>query len=420
MIDIIITLIPKLFLTYILKRFMNIFFQTKDVEKKKERILYILFFILTTSVQILFRFPLANITINIMMIFLITQLYEGRQKKKIIVTLLVYGICMICDILTVYAYADYIIGKNYNEVVAYSSVFLISICEFVIERFLIKKKKVDFVPPYGGILVLIPVISIIILIILTMNNLNNQKILVSVSAGILLLNLLIFYLYDVLITAYLKLEENALNERQVAVYANQLKLLTKSDEKVRSLRHDMKHHLSELLILAKKQNNEDIKNYINDMQDYLKNPEERVNSGNQEIDSILNYMLNRANNILKKVKADIIVPQHLNIRSFDMNVIIGNLLENAITAAEKSQDKYLSVSIKYEQKMLIINIRNSHCNTNKKKGETYITTKKEKQDHGIGLENVRKIVNCYQGTMNIKDENQVFNVSILLYDKIKN
>ena len=60
--------------------------------------------------------------------------------------------------------------------------------------------------------------------------------------GILLINLLIFYLYGVLVDAYLKLEERALFERQIASYANQLNIMTQTEEKVRTLKHDMKHH----------------------------------------------------------------------------------------------------------------------------------------------------------------------------------
>ena len=178
---------------------------------------------------------------------------------------------------------------------AYVTVLLISICEFIIERFFVKNREKGFTPPYWNVLILIPVISIVILFILLMNDLHNQIILVSVSAGILLINMLIFYLYNALMDIYIKLEENVLFERKLESYANQLDVLMQSEEKISALRHDMKHHLNELLIMAKRnEDHHEITAYIQNMQMFMENKSEYSNSGNKEVDSILNYMLNKA------------------------------------------------------------------------------------------------------------------------------
>lgn len=89
-------------------------------------------------------------------------------------------------------------------------------------------------------------------------------ILASVSAGILFINMLIFYLYNALMDIYIKLEENVIFERKLESYANQLDVLMQSEEKISALRHDMKHHLNELLIMAKRNedNNHEITDYI--------------------------------------------------------------------------------------------------------------------------------------------------------------
>lgn len=415
MIEIITTLCTNLFRTFIIKRFMSIFFQTDIEEKKKEKLVYFLFFLMTALVYLLFHFPPANIVTNLLLIYLVTQLYDSGQKKKILVSLLVYGINMFCDILSMYSCNNYIIGKEHKEVVAYITVFLIGICEFVIERFLVKKRKENSIPPYWSILITIPIISIILLLILIMNNLNNRIILVSVSAGILFINLLIFYLYDVLAGAYLKLQESSLFERQIASYSNQLNIMMHTEEKVRALRHDMKHHLNELSILANRHNDEETINYIKDMSMHLNNPNEYSSSGNKEVDSLMNYMLNKAEHILGKVHYEINVPKELEIRPFDLNVIIGNLLENAIDAARGSQKKWLDVSLSYEQGMFFIRIRNSYDNAVQKQGDTYVTTKKETKEHGIGLQSVKKVVDSYKGEMQIVDDDNIFDVKIFLY-----
>lgn len=248
-----------------------------------------------------------------------------------------------------------------------------------------------------------------------MNDLNNQRILVLISAGLLFINMLIFYLYNTLLETYLKLEENAVFERQVASYSNQLDILMRSEEKIRYLRHDMKHHLNELLIMAGKDEKKEIADYIQNMHMFMDNESEYSSSGNKEVDSILNYMLNKAQKVLNKVEYKINIPKEIDIRVFDLNVIFGNLLENAILAAGSSKDKWLSVVVKYEKGMLFIHIRNSYAGSVIKKDKVYLTTKRETGKHGIGLQNVRRVVSNYNGNMEISDEGHIFDVKIMLY-----
>lgn len=412
---IVIILSANLFRTFIIRRFMSVYFQIDIENKKKERIVYFLFFALTSAVHLIFHFPPANIITNLLMLYIITLLYEGRQKKKILITFLIYGINMICDVIAVYSCNYYIAGGRQNELTVYITVFLIAVCEFIIEKYLAKNKKTDYIPLHWSILIAIPMISIVLLLVLTMNNLNNRIILVFTSTGILLINLLIFYLYDALAGAYVKLEKGAIFERQLAIYSNQLNVMMQSEEKMTALRHDMKHHLNELSIIAAQNQDREVINYIQDMYTYFGNPHEYMKSGNNEVDSLINYMLNKAESVLEKVDYEINVPKELEIRLFDLTIIIGNLLENAIDAAKDSKEKWIEVCVNFEQGMLFIRIRNSYGNAVQKQGDIYITTKKKTQEHGIGLQNVRKVVDSYKGEMQISDQNNIFEVKLILY-----
>ena len=329
--------------------------------------------------------------------------------------MLIYGINMICDVFAVYTFSDYIVGGDYNEIAAYVTVLLISICEFIIERYAVEKRYVSFIPPYWDVLICIPAVSIILLFILLMSNLNNQFVLVSVSAGILLINMLIFYLYNALMDAYLRLEDKNLLERQAASYANQLDVVMQSEEKIRALRHDMKHHLNELAIMAGRKENREIADYIESMQGFMTNTKEYLSSGNKEVDSILNYMLSKAEHAGVNTEYKVNLPREIGVQVFDLNVIFGNLLENAILAAEQSEDRWVSLFVRYEKGMLFMEIKNSYSHHLNKKGKQYFTTKRDAGEHGIGLQNVRMAVNKYHGNMEISDEESVFAVRIMMY-----
>ena len=162
------------------------------------------------------------------------------------------------------------------------------------------------------------------------------------------------------------------------------------------------------------QNNEEIQKYIQDMGEYMQNQSELVSCGNKNLDSLLNYLLGQAKKKLNHVEYEVQVPSDLCISAFDLNMILGNLIENAIEAAEQTKDKWTSVDIYYEKGMLSMEIKNSFQHELDVEKNKLLSTKEEK-GHGIGLANVRKMVEKYQGFMDISNTNQIFTVKVMLY-----
>lgn len=415
MFTIITSLITTLFQIWIVRKFLSVFFQANIKNKRKEKVFYFLFFLVVPGVHFIWGSPILNIVAHISMMYLVTQLYEGSQKKKVLSVLLVYAILMICDVFSVFSLGDYVLGGEYNEIATFTTTLYFGICEFVIEKLFLKHRRKDTLPPYCNILISIPIISIVLMVILVSGHLDDRIAVICISLGILFINLLIFFLYGVLTDAFMKLEESAAFERQAASYANQLKIMTQTEEKMKALRHDMKHHLYELSVLAEQHREKEISDYIKNMQNYMDNPKEYAGSGNHEIDSLLNYLLGQAGELLDQVECKMSIPKELKIATFDLNVIIGNLLDNAILAASQTQKKWLSVVLNYEKGVLFIQIQNSYQTVRKDADGNYLTTKQDTQNHGIGLKNVKRVVNQYHGTMQITDSDYIFDVKVMLY-----
>ena len=349
----------NLFRTFVIYKFLNTLFP--EGKKQALKIPCILFFAVTLGMHMAFMSPWVNIVSNLVMLHLLAWFYVGEQRKKILVTILIYGINFTCDVLAVFILSDYRIGEAYNQVAPYISVFLLGICEYMIERFIVKKRKNNTTPPYWNLLMLIPVVSIVVLHSMVIFSLNNQTIMIAVGSGILTINLIVFFLYDALIETYERLQDNIIFERQIAGYSHQLDVMMKTEEKITLLRHDMKHHLNELYGMAKQNRGMEIVEYINHMQVFIENKEEHCRSGNKEMDSLLNYLLDKAQEVLGNVTYEINIPKELEIKAFDLNVILGNLLENAICASQDSEDKYLAVEINYDKEMLFVRIQNSYA-----------------------------------------------------------
>lgn len=409
---------------YIVYRYMHCFFETTKVSRTRELLPYGLYFAAEYLVARLSDLPVINVATSILFLHLLAQIYPGKQGKKLLATFLIQGMNMFCEVAVVFVLYDYQLDGQYGSGLYYIVVLLMFLCERIIEKFGIRNIKEHTSLKHWDLLIFLPLISIIIVFVLITSGIDNRYVGVTVSMGIILLNLIVFYICDEMAGAYIRLEESAIVQRQLESYSNQIDVLMKSEEKVRGLRHDLKHHLNEILMMAERNKASDIKDYIINMQMYMTNENEYVSSGNADIDSLLNLMLNKAKNELRKVKCKVSVPCELDIQAFDWNIILGNLVDNAIRAAKDSEDRSLYIKISYQRGILLINIKNSYNGELVKADDRYISTKEydrtdPSQLHGLGIKNVKKIVEKYNGSIEIKDEDGVFDVRILMYVSVK-
>ena len=95
---------------------------------------------------------------------------------------------------------------------------------------------------------------------------------------------------------------------------------------------------------------------------------------------------------------------------------MSNLLNNAIEACEKIEEDKRTIEVEaanYNTQMFI-EVRNSYDNSLVMYKDRIITTKADKKNHGIGLENIRRVVKKYDGKMTITPDKEWFIVTISL------
>lgn len=214
---------------------------------------------------------------------------------------------------------------------------------------------------------------------------------------------------------YIANMENELLLQTSDIYKHQLDIIMKSQDQIHSLQHDMKYHIKELLSMANTQNMPQMIKYLEEMQKAIKNPNQYVDSGNKELDGNLNYLLKDAHQKLKEVSVKITVPEGDYIAFFDINVLLSNLLDNAITASENSIEKSLYLEISMEKSLMYITIKNSFSGKIIEKKGSFFSTKPDKNGHGYGLKNVKRIVKKYNGTFDVNYTNNEFCIYIMLY-----
>lgn len=417
MLDFMICALTNLFRIFLIGRCASIFLGV-DVEKKKKHIVYGCFFVINTVLFWEFHTVWINMICNLMGIGAIVWLYTKSVRTNLFITGTIYLVNCGCDVAATSLFVNYRDEGAYNQIYAVISFFLIFMCELVIEKMITIHKDAEDAQNIS--LVLMPICSSIVIILLIYTDTCTGIGLTIVSIGLLIANFLMLYLYNLLLQSISQQYEMEMLKTQLQAYANQLNVVLRGEEKIKALRHDIKHHLSELMLLANKHDVAEIQKYIDEMNSFLKNPNEIVSSGNLEIDSVLNFMLQKAEKELKTVDIKVMLPEKVR-HSFDINVMLGNLLENAIKAAGKTENKYLSVHIKLKRGILKVKIENSFESSyilrkeQNRKDTILKTTKPFTKQHGIGLKNVKKIVEKYNGTMAVTAQKGIFCVNLLLY-----
>lgn len=414
---IVLGVIANVLRTYAIYRFMNLLYYPKVENKVLKNGVYILFVVLTSGGYYILQNTYVNIMTNLVGLVLIVLIYQGTFKKNILTIFSIYSVNVVIEslvfaIITTEIGSDYIL-ESVNECITSIGILLFVV---ILEKTkAVKNKEFQIGFSLWSSLISIPIISIIIILVLLNSSALSANNIEIEIIGMLIINLVIFYLYGAIQDYYKQKMEKEEFYYRMEIYGNQLDIMKNSYQKIRELRHDMRHHLGELKYLANNDEKAQLIHYIEDMEKYMLNAEEYVSSGNKEIDGTLNYLLQTAKKSLKEVDVSVSIPEGLEVHNYLFNVILGNLLENAIEAAKKTEKKYLKIHIKLKQSVLYINVENSFNGEIKLKEQKIITSKKNSKKHGIGLNSVKRMVDEMNGMLDLRWKNDIFCVNVMFY-----
>lgn len=227
---------------------------------------------------------------------------------------------------------------------------------------------------------------------------------------------LFFYLYNILAVLSKQNIEERIKNTSLALDKSYQKNLMEIYEQNRSLSHDMRGHFSIISQMLRNHELDQAKHYIDEISNRIQ--EEDFIHTNR---STLNYILNAKITEMKKNKIKFVMSVQ-NTLSFiddvDLCTLLGNLLDNSIEAALTLKEPSIEFMIDQVDDSLYISIRNSfdRSKVNRQNGQ-YITSKKDKKVHGLGLKNIQSIVEKYQGEACFFNEDQEFVVFISFCDR---
>lgn len=399
--------------TALLKKVLDTFLPAGDKDRLMWKIVFAGYYLLTTAAYGVFHVSFPYEICNLAGIIGVTCFYCGAWEKKTWISMVWF--CLDTGSGTAVSLAcSEMVGMQQAAV----SALLLLICVAVVchipdpresmEKALDKKQMC--------LLSAIPMLSVTVFWGLMYGNIGRLTA-VFVCVVVLALNLCVFYLYHILLENYVQLREQDIYKQQTIAYQNQFEIMKESQSRIRALKHDMKNHVLALEGLAKGSKPEKLMEYLDSMQEFMENPSEYIYTGNEALDSLLNYKLQRAKEELKKVETDIVLPEKMNLHSFDFNVIVGNLLDNAIAASVQTDGQLLKFSMRMENGVLLLHMINSCMGIPEGVCEIRRLSEKSYAGHGIGLTNVQRIVEKYHGDMEMHCKDNYMETEIMLYMK---
>lgn len=200
------------------------------------------------------------------------------------------------------------------------------------------------------------------------------------------------YAYKKIITLVITEQQNILY-KQYAIQARERFNATVS------LRHDINNHLAVLDGLLERQEYSRARDYLTRLKGLSASTSPLYNTGCEIIDILLDNISAEEIN----VECDIFIPSQIKISDEDICAIFANALDNAIAACTKlssESEKYIRISGKNQGEFLLITFTNPYD------GRPF--------EYGTGLGNIINTVKKYNGSTDIKTEDNIFTLSIFL------
>lgn len=190
--------------------------------------------------------------------------------------------------------------------------------------------------------------------------------------------------------------------------------LSQSTQQLRSHRHDLRHHLTLLRQMNRDGLSEEIEAYLSRYLSAMPPETAHHYTGNYYIDALIYHFFRLAQAEGIHTYAQISIPSVLRVSPYDLCIIFGNCLENALDACRELSGSARFIRVQgemIEQKIVLIfsNSFNGHIRMSE-----HLLSTKPGENHGYGVQSVVCSASHYGGQIKIDYDDRVFRISIIL------
>lgn len=232
------------------------------------------------------------------------------------------------------------------------------------------------------------------------------------NLGMILINLLCYYLFCQMVDGVHKEIKYKVQEEQIRYEKKYVKDVYAVYEKQRKLKHDFNNHILCMKTLLEDGEYKELSKYLAEIGEKVQSFQKSIVTGNIIADAILEQKNSQAEAKGIPVDMQVSLPEYLPMKKMDFCAVTANLFDNAIEASD-IENPEIQIEIKPVRGYLSFLFKN-RVSTKEDKEKQLLRTKKDAENHGLGIKIVKEIVEKYGGQLSIKCENSWFIVRILI------
>ena len=193
--------------------------------------------------------------------------------------------------------------------------------------------------------------------------------------------------------------------------------MTKKNRDIRAFRHDYQNNLFSIKAFIKDGRIDEAEKYIDEISSSLSRTSGGPITGNYLADAIISEKSANAKDVNVSIKFSGSIPSE-GIGNYDLCTILANLIDNAIRAAAEVSPCTVNIDSCKKNGGVVIKISNPIKEKVTIKNSTIQSTKRDRENHGFGLQNVKKAVQKYDGYVELScDDFFIVEVGLMLHKK---
>lgn len=195
--------------------------------------------------------------------------------------------------------------------------------------------------------------------------------------------------------------------------------IIKSNTDIRRFRHDYINNIFALSTLIDQNKIEEAKEYLAKMNEIPALTQNRYTTGNYLADAIITSKAATAKDKGLAIEFEGTIPSS-GISNNDICTILANALDNAVFNSPQGSITPITIGSVEQNNGCILTVSNPVSKQVEIKNNKIQTSKKDKTNHGFGLDNIKAVAREYNGFVNLTCENNLFIIEIGLMFKGEN
>lgn len=209
-------------------------------------------------------------------------------------------------------------------------------------------------------------------------------------------------------------EKEEITQKYLDEQIKHYKYLEQREKDTKKFRHDIKSHMQVLSVMTKNGMYSNFDSYMEEINMQIDRLGNVITVNNGIVDAIINKYYSEA--LQKGIDINIkgMLSNECSITPYDLCTIFSNLLSNAVEAAEKADEKRISMECRYTDDSIIIITKNTFKDEGQFRHSKIITTKNDIEYHGFGIDNIKDAVERNNGMLDIDIKDSIFTIILKL------